>query len=67
MIQIKWRANAALDTIIVSYKIYEFFFSLLGLMLLRRFEQFKLNFLLGFELSILRVFYILHVTLILEF
>ena len=45
MIQMKWRAdsenseNSALDTIIVTHKIYEKKYFLIGLTLLRRIEQ----------------------------
>ena len=45
MIQMKWTAdsenseNSALDTIIVSHKIYEKKYFLIGLTLLRRIEQ----------------------------
>ena len=54
MIQMKWRAdsenseNSALDTIIVTHKIYEKKYFLIGLTLLRRIEQ--LNTLLVYQL-----------------
>ena len=53
MIQMKWRAdsenseNSALDTIIVTHKIYEKKYFLIGLTLLRRIEQ--LNTLLVYQ------------------
>ena len=53
MISMKWRAdsenseNSALDTIIVSHKIYEKKYFLIGLTLLRRIEQ--LNTLLVYQ------------------
>ena len=57
MIQMKWRAdsenseNSALDTIIVTHKIYEKKYFLIGLTLLRRIEQ--LNTLLVYQVYIL--------------
>ena len=53
MISMKWRAdsenseNSALDTIIVTHKIYEKKYFLIGLTLLRRIEQ--LNTLLVYQ------------------
>ena len=69
MIQMKWRAdsenseNSALDTIIVTHKIYEKKYFLIGLTLLLRIEQLN-NLLVYFSMSALccRAFIILCLT-----
>ena len=68
MIQMKWRAdsenseNSALDTIIVSHKIYEKKYFLIGLTLLRRIEQ--LNTLLVYQVYLVQSFYTISIPFI---